>query len=81
MSREETDDAAASGSHSYPMATSGPMSATNWVSRSFSARFRSNCAAGAHAPDEYWVVEAANPKVAGMDGAARSFVDLFYALA
>jgi acetylornithine deacetylase/succinyl-diaminopimelate desuccinylase-like protein len=36
---------------------------------------------GAHAPDEYWVVEAANPKVAGMDGAARSFVDLFHALA
>ncbi len=36
---------------------------------------------GAHAPDEYWVVEAANPKVAGMDGAARSFVELFYALA
>jgi acetylornithine deacetylase/succinyl-diaminopimelate desuccinylase-like protein len=37
--------------------------------------------AGAHAPDEYWLVESANPKVAGMDGAARSFVDLFYALA
>jgi acetylornithine deacetylase/succinyl-diaminopimelate desuccinylase-like protein len=37
--------------------------------------------AGAHAPDEYWVIEPANPKVAGMDGAARSFVDLFYALA
>ena len=37
--------------------------------------------AGAHAPDEYWVVESANPKVAGMDGAARSFVDLFHALA
>jgi acetylornithine deacetylase/succinyl-diaminopimelate desuccinylase-like protein len=36
---------------------------------------------GAHAPDEYWVVEPANQKVAGMDGAARSFVDLFYALA
>ena len=36
---------------------------------------------GAHAPDEFWVVEAANPKVAGMDGAARSFVELFYALA
>jgi acetylornithine deacetylase/succinyl-diaminopimelate desuccinylase-like protein len=36
---------------------------------------------GAHAPDEYWVIEAANPKVAGMDGAARSFVDLFYSLA
>ena len=33
--------------------------------------------AGAHAPDEYWLVESANPKVAGMDGSARSFVDLF----
>jgi acetylornithine deacetylase/succinyl-diaminopimelate desuccinylase-like protein len=36
---------------------------------------------GAHAPDEYWIVEPANPKVAGMDGAARSFVELFYVLA
>jgi acetylornithine deacetylase/succinyl-diaminopimelate desuccinylase-like protein len=36
---------------------------------------------GAHAPDEYWVVESTNPKVAGMDGAARSFVELFYAMA
>ncbi len=37
--------------------------------------------AGAHAPDEYWLIESANPKVAGMDGAVRSYVDLFYALA
>ena len=36
--------------------------------------------AGAHAPDEYWLVESANPKVAGMDGSAKSFVELFYAL-
>ena len=36
---------------------------------------------GAHAPNEYWVVESSNPKVAGMDGSARSFVDLFYSLA
>ncbi len=36
---------------------------------------------GAHAPDEYWIVEAENPKVAGMDGAAGSFVDFFYSLA
>ncbi len=36
---------------------------------------------GAHAPDEYWIVESANPKVAGMDGAVRSFVELFYACA
>jgi acetylornithine deacetylase/succinyl-diaminopimelate desuccinylase-like protein len=37
--------------------------------------------AGAHAPDEYFLIESANPKVAGIDGAARSLVDLFYALA
>jgi acetylornithine deacetylase/succinyl-diaminopimelate desuccinylase-like protein len=36
---------------------------------------------GAHAPDEYWLIESANPKVAGMDGAVRSYVDLFYELA
>ena len=36
---------------------------------------------GAHAPDEYWLVESANPNVAGMDGATRSFVELFYASA
>ncbi|HXH07441.1 MAG TPA: M20/M25/M40 family metallo-hydrolase [Vicinamibacterales bacterium] len=36
---------------------------------------------GAHAPDEYWVIESAHPKIAGMDGAVRSFVELFYALA
>jgi acetylornithine deacetylase/succinyl-diaminopimelate desuccinylase-like protein len=36
---------------------------------------------GAHAPDEYWVVESANPKVAGMDGAVRSQVELLLALA
>ena len=36
---------------------------------------------GAHAPDEYWLIESSNPKVAGMDGAVRSYVDLFYSLA
>jgi acetylornithine deacetylase/succinyl-diaminopimelate desuccinylase-like protein len=36
---------------------------------------------GAHAPDEYFLIESANPKVAGLDGAVKSFVDLFYALA
>jgi acetylornithine deacetylase/succinyl-diaminopimelate desuccinylase-like protein len=37
--------------------------------------------AGAHAPDEFWLIESANPKVAGMDGAVKSYVDLFYSLA
>jgi acetylornithine deacetylase/succinyl-diaminopimelate desuccinylase-like protein len=36
---------------------------------------------GAHAPDEYFIIESANPKVAGIDGAVRSFVELFRALA
>ncbi len=36
---------------------------------------------GAHAPDEYWLIESANPKVAGMDGAVKSFVELFYQIA
>jgi acetylornithine deacetylase/succinyl-diaminopimelate desuccinylase-like protein len=36
---------------------------------------------GAHAPDEYYVVESTNPKVQGMDGAARSHVEFLYELA
>jgi acetylornithine deacetylase/succinyl-diaminopimelate desuccinylase-like protein len=36
---------------------------------------------GAHAPDEFWLIESTNPKVAGMDGAVRSFVEFFYACA
>ena len=37
--------------------------------------------AGAHAPDEYYLIESANPKVAGLDGAVTSYVDLMYNLA
>jgi acetylornithine deacetylase/succinyl-diaminopimelate desuccinylase-like protein len=36
---------------------------------------------GAHAPDEYYVIESANSKVQGMDGAARSHVEYLYELA
>jgi acetylornithine deacetylase/succinyl-diaminopimelate desuccinylase-like protein len=36
---------------------------------------------GAHAPDEYFVIESSNPKVQGMDGAIRSFVEYLYELA
>jgi acetylornithine deacetylase/succinyl-diaminopimelate desuccinylase-like protein len=35
---------------------------------------------GAHAPDEYYVIESDNPKVAGFDGAVMSFVDYLYEL-
>ena len=35
---------------------------------------------GAHAPDEYYVIESTNPKVQGIDGAVMSFVDYLYEL-
>src|SRR5215471_11461047 len=36
---------------------------------------------GAHAPDEYYVIESSNPKVQGMDGATRSYVEYLYEVA
>ena len=33
-----------------------------------------------HAPDEYYVIESANPKVQGLDGAVMSFVEYLYEL-
>jgi len=37
--------------------------------------------AGAHAPNEYYVIESSNPKVQGYDGAVLSFVEYLYELA
>jgi len=36
---------------------------------------------GAHAPDEYYLIESTNLKVQGLDGAIGSFVEVLYALA
>jgi acetylornithine deacetylase/succinyl-diaminopimelate desuccinylase-like protein len=36
---------------------------------------------GAHAPNEYYIIDSANPKVAGIDGATASYVQYLYALA
>jgi acetylornithine deacetylase/succinyl-diaminopimelate desuccinylase-like protein len=36
---------------------------------------------GAHAPDEYYVIESSNPRMQGFDGAAMSFVEYLYELA
>ena len=36
---------------------------------------------GAHAPNEYYVIESSNPKVQGIDGAVRSHVEYLYELA
>ncbi|MFL6531028.1 MAG: M20/M25/M40 family metallo-hydrolase [Chthoniobacterales bacterium] len=35
---------------------------------------------GAHAPDEYYVIDSANPKIQGYDGAVMSFVEYLYEL-
>jgi len=45
------------------------------------AHFGLGHGSGAHAPDEYYVIESSNPKVMGFDGAVRSFVDYLYELA
>ena len=36
---------------------------------------------GAHAPDEYYLIESTNPKIQGMDGAAMSHVENLFELA
>jgi len=36
---------------------------------------------GAHAPDEYYVIESANPKIQGIDGAVFSYVEYLYEVA
>jgi acetylornithine deacetylase/succinyl-diaminopimelate desuccinylase-like protein len=36
---------------------------------------------GAHAPDEFIVIESTNPKIRGLDGAIASFVEFMYAVA
>ncbi len=36
---------------------------------------------GAHAPDEYYLIESSSPKVAGMDDAVRSYVEFLYEVA
>jgi acetylornithine deacetylase/succinyl-diaminopimelate desuccinylase-like protein len=35
----------------------------------------------AHAPDEYFLIESQNPKISGLNGAIKSYVDYLYAIA
>ena len=35
---------------------------------------------GAHAPNEYYLIESTNPKVQGIDGATRSYVEFLYGI-
>jgi acetylornithine deacetylase/succinyl-diaminopimelate desuccinylase-like protein len=36
---------------------------------------------GAHAPDEYYVIESTTPRIQGIDGAVRSYVEYLYEVA
>lgn len=54
---------------------------TNPPLRLASGHFGLGHGGGAHAPDEYYVIESANPKVRGYDGAVMSFVEYLYELA
>src|SRR5207253_6116205 len=36
---------------------------------------------GAHAPDEYYLIESKNPRIQGIDGAVRGHVEFLYELA
>jgi acetylornithine deacetylase/succinyl-diaminopimelate desuccinylase-like protein len=66
-----------------------PRSAGSWPGCVFTAaplslpagHFGLGHGTGAHAPDEYYLIESTNPKVQGLDGAVASFVEYLYALA
>lgn len=45
-----------------------------------SAHFGLGVGGGAHAPDEYYLIESTNPKLRGYDGAVLSFVEYLYEL-
>src|SRR5882724_2360975 len=65
-----------------------PRSAGSWPGCVFTAaplslpagHFGLGHGTGAHAPDEYYLIESTNPKVQGLDGAVASFVEFLYAL-
>ena len=70
-------------------ATLNPRLAGSWPGAMFTAsplslpagQFGLGHGSGAHAPDEYFVVESSNPNVAGIVDAAMGYVDFFYQVA
>jgi acetylornithine deacetylase/succinyl-diaminopimelate desuccinylase-like protein len=66
-----------------------PRSAGSWPGYRFTnpplslaaAGFGLGNGTGAHAPDEYYLIDSTNPKVQGLDGAVASYVECLYALA
>jgi acetylornithine deacetylase/succinyl-diaminopimelate desuccinylase-like protein len=66
-----------------------PRSAGSWPGYIFTSEplnlparhFGAGHGTGAHAPNEYYLIDSTNARVAGIDGAVRSFVEYLYALA
>jgi acetylornithine deacetylase/succinyl-diaminopimelate desuccinylase-like protein len=66
-----------------------PRSAGSWPGFVFTgaplnlpaAHFGLGYGTGAHAPDEFYVIEASNPKVKGLDEAALGYADFLYQMA
>jgi acetylornithine deacetylase/succinyl-diaminopimelate desuccinylase-like protein len=70
-------------------ATLNPRLAGSWPGATFTAppvgipagHFGLGHGSGAHAPDEYYVIESTNPKVAGITEATMGYVEIMYQLA
>ncbi len=70
-------------------ATLNPRLAGSWPGAVFTqppasipaAQFGLGHGGGAHAPDEYFVVDSSNPRVKGVTGAVMGFVDFLYEMA
>ncbi|HSH39573.1 MAG TPA: hypothetical protein VK993_12385 [Chthoniobacterales bacterium] len=51
-----------------------------FVAVEWARRFGFGDRSGAHSPDQYYLIESTNPKIAGYDGAVMSFVEYLYEL-
>jgi acetylornithine deacetylase/succinyl-diaminopimelate desuccinylase-like protein len=70
-------------------ATLNPRSAGSWPGAVFTsapvslaaAQFGLGHGSGAHAPDEYFVIDSTNPRVLGLTGATMGYIDFLYEMA
>jgi acetylornithine deacetylase/succinyl-diaminopimelate desuccinylase-like protein len=70
-------------------ATLNPRSAGSWPGAVFTsaplslaaAQFGLGHGSGAHAPDEYFVIDSSNPRVLGLTGATMAYIDFLYEMA
>lgn len=66
-----------------------PRAAGSWPGATFTAApvsvpacgFGLGYGTGAHAPNEFFVIESSNPKIAGLDDATKGFADFLYQMA